>query len=290
MISIVICSKNPEHFDTVKKNIEVTIGVAYEIICIDNSIDKNSICSVYNKGALKAKYELVCFLHEDIQFRSNNWGQIIINAFNEKEVGLMGVAGTYYYSLPPLGWFNTCEQEVNVIHTPEPDKTSSKLLYQSRFSKKNIVEVVAIDGVFMITRKEILRTVRFDEEMLDNFHGYDIDLSLQIRQTHKIVVSKEVLLEHFSKSLLTQQWFDALFKISRKWKNILPTYIAIYTKKEIKKLNQESIWDFYFMSAAYLNKRKRLWLYFYYSSKLSALPISIHRLLRYYFDRFVKNK
>lgn len=290
MISIIICSINQEDLDALKKNIESSIGVPYEIIGIDNRKENNSICSVYNKGSREAKYEIVCLLHEDILFRTNNWGQIIINAFAEKEVGLLGVAGSYYYSLPPISWFSTDEKEVNVIHTPEPGKILPNLLLDTRFPEKDITEVVAIDGVFMVTRKEILKTVSFDEALLDNFHGYDIDLSLQVLQTHKIAVTKKILIEHFSKSSLDQKWFDAIFKLSKKWKKKLPVYVSIYSKTEIKKMNQESVWDFYFLSTPYLTKRKRIRLYFYYAIKLAILPSLIKRIAHHYFQRFIKNK
>src|ERR1700749_930895 len=108
MISIIISSANPSLLIQASKNIEDTIGVPYELVSFDNSGGQKGICEVYNLGIKKARYELLCFMHEDIEIETHGWGQVVIDQFNsDKELGLLGVAGSIYKTLTPSGWHGT---------------------------------------------------------------------------------------------------------------------------------------------------------------------------------------
>ena len=50
MISIIICSRFQSISKELKDNIENTVGVVHEIICIDNSKSQYDIFSAYNEG------------------------------------------------------------------------------------------------------------------------------------------------------------------------------------------------------------------------------------------------
>jgi hypothetical protein len=74
-------------------NITETAGVDVEIIPIDNSDNKYSIFSAYNTGYKKANFEYLCFLHEDISFKTHNWGQKLIQHLSKGGTGFVGIAG-----------------------------------------------------------------------------------------------------------------------------------------------------------------------------------------------------
>ena len=61
---MIICSARPERLQAVTRNIEATIGVEYELIAVDNSVEGRGICAVYNEGASRARYPFLCFVHE----------------------------------------------------------------------------------------------------------------------------------------------------------------------------------------------------------------------------------
>src|SRR5262245_51650499 len=111
MISIVVCSNNLKLYQQFIKSVEQTIGVPHEIIRIDNEDHQYSICAAYNKGASLAKYEIICFSHEDLIFETNNWGEILITTFKDPGIGLAGLLGTCYFSLFPNNWLNENEYE-----------------------------------------------------------------------------------------------------------------------------------------------------------------------------------
>ena len=70
MLSLIICSRNSDISATLKKNIETTIGINYELIVINNSLNHYSIFEAYNQGIRKSKYQFLCFMHEDILYHT----------------------------------------------------------------------------------------------------------------------------------------------------------------------------------------------------------------------------
>jgi len=84
-------------------------------------------------------------------------------------------------------------------------------------------EVVCVDGVFLFTRKEIWQQCRFDEDLLTNYHGYDIDFSLQVFfEGYKVLVNNYLLIQHFSMGRLDEHFYQAQRIIQQKWKGRLP--------------------------------------------------------------------
>ena len=71
MLSIIISSYQPHYYTALEKNIAATCGVEYELIKIDNP-GLMGLCQAYNKGAEKAKYEYLLFLHEDVNVLTVN--------------------------------------------------------------------------------------------------------------------------------------------------------------------------------------------------------------------------
>jgi Glycosyltransferase like family len=122
MISIVVCSVKEDLYKQFADKIKETIGTPYEIIRVDNTGNQYSICSAYNKGASESQFEIVCLCHEDILFRTNNWGNILTELFKNPEIGAAGVVGACYLSLFPTTWINQQEYEGQVIL----DKNASK--------------------------------------------------------------------------------------------------------------------------------------------------------------------
>ena len=98
MISIIICSRFQSISKKLKDNIENTVGVVHEIICIDNSKSQYDIFSAYNEGVKRSQYPLLCFMHEDILHYTSDWGKLLINHFRDLKVGLIGISGPRFIS------------------------------------------------------------------------------------------------------------------------------------------------------------------------------------------------
>ena len=81
MISIIICSRFQSISKELKDNIENTVGVVHEIICIDNSKSQYDIFSAYNEGVKRSQYPLLCFMHVRPEWSLNKY-------FFSKKLGL----------------------------------------------------------------------------------------------------------------------------------------------------------------------------------------------------------
>ena len=200
MISVVICSINSTYADQVRKNISETIGVEHEIILMDNTRIKKSISAVYNMGAASSKFGIVCFVHEDVLFETNGWGSHLVSLFdNDQQLGVIGLAGSKYKSRTISGWSSALNSLdcSNVHHIDKYNR--HKHIYFNPQKSKRLQEVVSLDGVFICSRKSVWEEIKFNEELLDGFHCYDIDYSVRASWSWKVAVTYDIKMVHLTK-------------------------------------------------------------------------------------------
>lgn len=208
MISIIISSYLPQYFAALEKSIAETCGMQYEIIKIDNP-GLMGICKAYNKGAAKSQFNYLLFIHEDILFKTENWGEKLIAHLDQKETGIIGLAGSSYVPSAPSSW--TVSEKYNFANILQGNKENSKS-FPIHTTKETRNRVFAVDGVFLGIKKENFLSFKFNED-LEGFHGYDLDLSLRISKKHQNYVINDILIQHFSNGNLDQLWFDANVKL-----------------------------------------------------------------------------
>ena len=228
MISVIICSRNSTISDNLQGNIDATIGSEYELIVIDNSQNKYSIFEAYNLGIEKSQGEYLCFIHDDILFHTHEWGEVVNRIFEEdKKTGLLGIAGAKSKTRMPSAWWD-CNSGENYTHIIQHFNNKESEKWSFGFDKKSIEEVVVIDGVFMVLRKD--DKIIFDKIMI-GYHNYDLNISFECKkQGYKIVVTNQILIEHFSIGIINKEWIQSTSKIHNLYKNILP----LNTKESIK--------------------------------------------------------
>jgi glycosyltransferase involved in cell wall biosynthesis len=232
MLSIIICSRTQIISSDLSENIKDTVGCEYELIVIDNSENTYSIFEAYNLGIDKSTGDYLCFIHDDILFHTEEWGIVIQGVFSEnKKIGLLGVAGAKTKTKIPSVWWN-CPQEhmvMNIIqHYPDKEKERHNI----GFEKESIQKAVVIDGVFMVMRKD--KNICFSTEM-EGFHNYDLNISFEcIKNGHEVMVTNEILIEHFSMGTINKAWVDSAYKIHNLYKVNLP--LSIWKNKTNKKL------------------------------------------------------
>ncbi len=219
MVSIIISSYQPNYLEKLKRNILETIGVPFEILAIENK-GMMSICSAYNLGATKANFPYLCFMHEDISFKTINWSKPLINKFEtDISTGVIGIAGGRYKSISPSIWLSGVVEldRINIIQHSKSKKNEYVNYLPNKFE-----EVVCLDGVFLFTKKSIWAENKFDELTFTNFHCYDLDFSFQVGLTKTVLVTNTVLLEHFSMGSYDKSWIDETIIFHDKWKDLLP--------------------------------------------------------------------
>lgn len=196
MISVIVCSLDENLFNRFSESLAKTIGVAYEIIRIENQREKLPIAKAYNKGAIQASYDFLVFVHEDVVFHTANWGHLLIHYFYTLEnPGLLGIAGSSYLPLSPSGWWilEKRYRHFNLIAGGLYD--NQKRIMSS--GDKKVKKVYLLDGVFLAIEKCKFSNVKFDES-LDGFHGYDTSISRRVSLLNNNYFVPDLLIQHFS--------------------------------------------------------------------------------------------
>lgn len=252
MISVIIASANKEFLASVSENVKRTIGVDFEIIAFDNAGGQKGICEVYNLGIAKAKYDVLCFMHEDIEIHTDNWGKCILDIFDANpKLGLVGIAGSLYKALSPSSWFSWLDQ-YNRFHMVQQYKfsgTETKLVYQNPNEEK-LAKVNGVDGVWFCTHKRVTDEIRFDELLLQGFHGYDVDFSLSVAEKWDVAVTFDVLITHFSEGNYDRKWVESALLVHEKWKGQLPKGKAYLTDRDALECEKKAF--LFFVDQAWL--------------------------------------
>lgn len=228
MLSIIICNRKPKIDIALAKNIHATIGVEHEIISIDNSRGQYNIFQAYNEGVRQAKGDILCFMHDDILFKSDRWGTIVGRFFTEDEkLGALGIDGGHFLPDCPYYW-PTCY--TSSFKTWHDDKDGICRAYtNTEFANgERQVEVACVDGLWMCIRRSLFDTIRFDDKTFTGFHCYDSDICMQILAAgHRIKVTYDVDIVHNSNGTYNPTFFYNLNLWHKKWHHMLPVVRGI---------------------------------------------------------------
>lgn len=218
MLSIIICSKKEDINTELKINIDSTVGVPCELIIIDNSLNKYSIFEAYNLGVELANFENLCFVHDDVLFHTENWGEIAKKHLIDENTGLIGMAGSQYLFDFPSSWFHAKPHFRNLIQSGYEDGSSKKIIFN-----ENRIDAVAVDGFCFFIKKELFKSIKFDNVTFSGFHFYDLDICMQVLNKNlKIYLINDILIEHLSLGTLNNNWYENAKLFQEKWKNQLP--------------------------------------------------------------------
>ena len=217
MLSIIICSRFTTISSSLRKNIENTIGVEYELIVIDNSQNDFSLFSAYNKGVKLSKYAVLCFMHDDLFIDTNDWGLLAIQKFKDEQVGAVGLAGSPYFSILPGAWWSGGYITLHL-------SGSKDISYAKPID--NALPVVVLDGFWFCIKKSLFNSISFDEKYYSGFHFYEIDICLQINQLgYKLYSLFNIDIQH-SSGILNAKWLENALLLQKKWLNDLPVSVV----------------------------------------------------------------
>lgn len=222
LISVIVCSRREPSFDLHERNVRKTVGnVGVEYIRIDNRDNYYGICEAYNEGVKRAKGKILVFMHEDVFFMEGGWGEKLIDKFRDSSIGLVGVAGTEYLFADKPSWVTAGRPFIKgkVIH--ELDNGERYFLTVYSWDNSD-AEVVAVDGLFFAIRKELFDRIKFDGENFDGFHFYDLDICMQVRKTHKCIVTNDIIVKHTSGGSFDGVWQKYAQRFVEKYKKELP--------------------------------------------------------------------
>lgn len=222
MLSLIVCSINPDFLSNLKENVASTIGLEHEWLVWDNRETGKGICEVYNSMAGTARYPYLCFLHEDLLFKTAAWGKLLIGILQTQDAKLLGIAGSNYKSSLYSGWYSGggARDYSNIYHRLNDHEYH--LCIPEKWEPGE-AEVVSIDGVFMACPKTSWEKTRFNEQLLKGFHFYDIDFSLRVARTGKVIVTNRIAMIHLTVGGdFGDKWVEQAFLFHDAMKGELP--------------------------------------------------------------------
>lgn len=156
---------------------------------IAESSDASSMCTALNEvlDAFREREDLeaLVLLHEDTEIRDAEFCSKIRRRLAEDDVGVVGVVGAR--GVRSLEWWNGTGQGA-------VDETRGRIDFGGTGG-----DVDAVDGLLLVLSPWAVRNLRFDEEALDAFHGYDVDLCFQARAAGRRVVTEDIDVFHHTK-------------------------------------------------------------------------------------------
>lgn len=200
------------------RNVNETIGCEYEIIAVDNSKNDKTIFQAYNEGISRAKGDILCFMHEDIEFLSEGWGKKVYSHFEDNSLGLLGVVGGHCLPSCPCSWWSA---GINSGRIWQGRKLEEYAAYLKE--SETAVQVAAVDGLWMCIPRVLFDNICFDDNTFKGFHSYDTDICMQVTSIgYEIRVAFDINIRHNSNGAINRQYFDARDTFYQKWKDSLP--------------------------------------------------------------------
>lgn len=228
-ISIVISSHSTEkENDKLKQHIKNTIGIKNPEILLYENFNQYSLTEIYNIGLNKSSNDIVLFIHNDIIFNTNNWGKILLSKFTSEEYGIIGVAGTTDLNSDGVWWGDNSKM-IGTVNHKHNNKT-----FESKYSNsygKDIINAIAIDGLFIATNKNKIQKSFIEE--FKGFHYYDISFCIEnVLEGVKIGIISDIRITHNSIGITNEEFNNNKKQFVEKYKDNLPI-----------KLNVDKIFD-----------------------------------------------
>jgi len=203
------------------EHIKNTIGCNHKIYYYNN-YNQYSLSYIYNH-AIHTKYEDDCIFvmcHNDIYFKTKNWGKILLNKFNNSNYDIIGVAGSTY--LPESGvWWEDRSKMIGIVEHTNGYKT---WISEYSLEKKGCISpVVLVDGLFISFNPDTI-IHKFDEDF-NGFHFYDLSFCIpNYLDGCNIGVTTDIRILHNSIGTVNKEWDINRKKFVEKYYDELPIY------------------------------------------------------------------
>lgn len=201
------------------KHVSDTIGVKHKVVCYPN-FNQFSLPQVYNTAVREHRNDnsIFVFCHNDITFKTNNWGRLLLTKFNSTDFDIIGVAGTTFLDDNGVWWTNRDAMCGVVEHT---DGTNTWVNEYSKPTPGYIKPVVLVDGLFIAVNYDNVNN-DWDEEF-NGFHFYDLSFCFpNYLDGCNIGVTTDIRILHQSIGMVNDEWDRNRLQFVEKYKEELP--------------------------------------------------------------------
>jgi GT2 family glycosyltransferase len=152
---------------------------------------------------------------------------------------LVGVAGTQYLMRHKPAWVAAGRPFIRgrVAH----EMADGRQILTLFSAEEGTSEVVAVDGLFFAIRRSLFDHIAFDEQSFSGFHFYDMDICMQVRRSHKLVVTSDILVKHLSGGNFGEAWREAAENFMNKYAAQLPAFCCAQIPDLTRRIDFESL-------------------------------------------------
>jgi hypothetical protein len=177
--------------------------------------------AVLDRLAVLDDVEAVVLVHQDAEIVEPHFCAIVREALADPQVGLVGCVGAV--GVRSIAWWEasvTCASFINRYDSHGGgDLPSFSWAWNDAPAYARIGEVETLDGFVMVLSPWVARNLRFDES-LGEFHGYDLDFCLQVRDSGRRVVTADFRAIHTRELEMVpdpEEWVAAHVAVAEKW-------------------------------------------------------------------------
>ena len=186
----------------------------------------HSYNALLDSAAALEDLEALVLVHQDAEIVSADLCSTIRATLADPDVGLIGCAGAV--GVRSIAWWEGSVTLSSFINRyPEHgggDLQAFSWDWSDAPPYARTGEVETLDGFVLVLSPWVVRNLRFDES-LGGFHGYDLDLCLQVREAGRKVVTADFrAIHHRPLEMVPDQreWIDAHVRIAEKWDGRMP--------------------------------------------------------------------
>ncbi len=165
--------------------------------------------------------EALVLVHQDAEIVDSNFCAIVREALADPKVGLVGCVGAI--GVRSIAWWEASVTLGSFINRYDEhgggDLPSFSWAWNDAPAYARVGEVETLDGFVLVLSPWVVANIRFDEQ-LGEFHGYDLDLCLQVREAGRTVRTADFRAIHYRQLDMVpdpEQWIDAHVKLADKW-------------------------------------------------------------------------
>ena len=199
-------------------------AVVYDLPAIGSIF--RSYNAVLDRAATRDDLEALVLVHQDARIVSPDLGSTIRATLADPAVGVIGCAGAI--GVRNIAWWEGSVTLSSFINRYEEhgggDLHAFSWSWGDAPAYARTGEVETLDGFLLVLSPWVVRNLRFDEG-LGGFHGYDLDLCLQVREAGRKVVTADFrAIHHRPLEMLPdpEEWIDAHVRIAEKWDGRMP--------------------------------------------------------------------
>jgi hypothetical protein len=177
--------------------------------------------AVLDEYAGRDGLEALVLVHQDAEIVDDHFCATVRAALADPQVGLVGCVGAV--GVRSIAWWEasvTCASFINRYEEHGGgDLESFSWAWDEAPAYARIGEVETLDGFVLVLSPWVVRNIRFDES-LGEFHGYDLDLCLQVREAGRRVLTADFRAIHHRQLEMVpdpERWIEAHIRVAEKW-------------------------------------------------------------------------